>query len=154
MQILPMPADAFAEFRARHLADQAPAFAASFGISVADARARAEATFAAMLPEGINTPGQSFFSVLDDAGSRAGHLWFQEREFFGIKKLFVADIYLSDEFRGRGLGSAVFGWLETHARQLGYTEVALHVFGANDRARRLYERLGFVPTSVQMSKRL
>jgi ribosomal protein S18 acetylase RimI-like enzyme len=41
-------------------------------------------------------------------------------------------------------------WASEH----GITQIALHVFGSNDVARRLYLRSGFVETDVSMVKRL
>jgi RimJ/RimL family protein N-acetyltransferase len=40
------------------------------------------------------------------------------------------------------------------ARELGADKVELHVFGHNQGARALYEKLGYTPTSIVMVKPL
>jgi GNAT superfamily N-acetyltransferase len=47
-------------------------------------------------------------------------------------------------FWGRGIGTALIGAAEAAARQLGYEQIALGVGLDNHKARRLYERLGYV----------
>ena len=47
------------------------------------------------------------------------------------------------EWRGRGLGALAVATAEAAARRLGVRAVHLEVDTTNDRARRLYERVGF-----------
>jgi GNAT superfamily N-acetyltransferase len=47
-------------------------------------------------------------------------------------------------FQGHGIGTALIGAAEATARQLGHERMALGVGLDNPRARRLYERLGYV----------
>ncbi len=67
----------------------------------------------------------------------------------------VDEIYVTPGFRGRGHGASLF-----EAIQRGdlwptpAVAVALGVTPGNDRARRLYERLGLVAVGVSMVKRL
>jgi len=53
----------------------------------------------------------------------------------------LVDISLLPEFRSRGLGAALVGWVQAQARAEGKA-LRLHVAPEN-RARNLYERLGF-----------
>ena len=53
----------------------------------------------------------------------------------------LVDIALLPEFRSRGIGAALVGWVQAQARAEGKA-VRLHVSPEN-RARSLYERLGF-----------
>jgi ribosomal protein S18 acetylase RimI-like enzyme len=43
---------------------------------------------------------------------------------------------------------------ERIAREEGWTELGLHVFGSNERARLLYESLGYQVVSITMAKTL
>ncbi|MEM1382524.1 MAG: N-acetyltransferase [Pseudomonadota bacterium] len=52
-------------------------------------------------------------------------------------------IAVSAETRGRGVGSALLGAVETQARAQGAQWIRLDVVAENDGARRLYERHGF-----------
>jgi RimJ/RimL family protein N-acetyltransferase len=47
-----------------------------------------------------------------------------------------------------------FAALEPIARDLGYDEIGLHVFGDNEVARHLYRSSGYVETDVMMRKTL
>lgn len=60
---------------------------------------------------------------------------------WGSDDVFLADIEIMAEWRGRGLGSAVLGDILAAARRRGQP-VRLQVLQGNP-ARRLYERLGF-----------
>jgi ribosomal protein S18 acetylase RimI-like enzyme len=53
------------------------------------------------------------------------------------------DLTVAPAFRGRGVGRALLERVEAKARQLGCVKVTLEVGDRNDRARDLYERLGF-----------
>lgn len=56
---------------------------------------------------------------------------------------FVDEIYLREEYRGRGWGKKTMGFLEDAARELGVRVLHLGVMKGNDKALRLYEALGF-----------
>jgi ribosomal protein S18 acetylase RimI-like enzyme len=62
---------------------------------------------------------------------------------FGGTILFVDELYVKPEARGRGIGHRFFEYLET-AIPYEAVVLALEVSPANVRARRLYESLGFV----------
>lgn len=47
--------------------------------------------------------------------------------------------------RGQGIGTALIGAAETVAKRQGYSTIGLAVEPTNAAARRLYERLGYVP---------
>lgn len=57
----------------------------------------------------------------------------------------IADLAVAPDHRGQGLGTALIGVLARVARYGGYDGVEICVMRGNDRARALYERLGFVP---------
>jgi RimJ/RimL family protein N-acetyltransferase len=61
---------------------------------------------------------------------------------------------MKEEFRGKGYGAASLALLEEKARQLGKTRIALHVFGHNLRAQKLYQSAGYVTTNISMAKNL
>ena len=56
----------------------------------------------------------------------------------------LSQLYLLPEAQGRGIGPVLLDWSIAEARARGATELVLSVFVDNRRARRLYERLGFV----------
>jgi GNAT superfamily N-acetyltransferase len=72
------------------------------------------------------------------AGAPAGMLRYA-RDAAG---LFVHDLHLQPQMRGRGIGAALLRLIEARARALGATAVRMRVVADNP-ALRLYERLGY-----------
>jgi GNAT superfamily N-acetyltransferase len=60
----------------------------------------------------------------------------------GAARLFVHDLHLQPQMRGRGIGAALLRLVEARARELGAVAVRMRVFAGNP-ALRLYERLGY-----------
>jgi glycosyltransferase involved in cell wall biosynthesis/RimJ/RimL family protein N-acetyltransferase len=52
-------------------------------------------------------------------------------------------IFVDFDFHGAGIGSRMTEWTVEQARRLGCRRVRLSVYGQNNAARRIYERLGF-----------
>ncbi|MEQ8896501.1 MAG: GNAT family N-acetyltransferase [Roseovarius sp.] len=62
--------------------------------------------------------------------------------------LLMDGIFVAEEARGRGVGSALLGAVKARAAQDGKSSVRLDVIDSNARARALYERHGFVAGDV------
>ena len=62
------------------------------------------------------------------------------------ERAFLANIQILPKFQNKGLGTAVIRSVLAEARQSGRT-VTLQVLLVNERARQLYEKLGFLATS-------
>src|SRR6266542_5923042 len=75
------------------------------------------------------------FCVLGDTGRQTAH---------------VTDIYVRPEARRQGIGQALLAEVLGPAREAGFDHVSLEVMLRNADARRLYERLGFVPGDLFM----
>ncbi|WP_437587716.1 GNAT family N-acetyltransferase [Sorangium sp. So ce1000] len=118
-----------------------------------DTRRNARSQVQALLPQGLATPDQHLYSVLE-GNAVVGHLWIGMNDVDGFRSAFIYDIHLCEDARGRGLGRQVMALAEETARGLGARDIELHVFAQNTRARRLYEGLGYRITSVSMRKRL
>lgn len=76
--------------------------------------------------------------------------WKELRERAG----FVHDILVNDESRGHGIAErlmdAAFAWM----REQNVPRVLLWTAASNHRARKLFDRLGFRPTMLEMTKEL
>jgi len=66
----------------------------------------------------------------------------------------VYDVYVRPEHQRKGHAGRAFAALEVEAHRLGLTGIALHVFGHNAGAQALYQKLGYVPTNINMFKPL
>ncbi len=124
---------------------------ANGGVAEEIAHAKAEKDFATLLSEGIGTPGHWLYTIVED-GDPAGELWLAERGGDLGKSLFVYDVHVREERRGRGLGRAAMVFAEEEARRRGLPNVALNVFGGNEVARGLYRSLGYRESAVWMVK--
>lgn len=58
---------------------------------------------------------------------------------------YVFGLYVHPGHAGHGTGQALLRHAEQRLRERGCASVALHVFAANERARRLYSRAGYQP---------
>jgi ribosomal protein S18 acetylase RimI-like enzyme len=89
----------------------------------------------ALIAEDEGRPLGFVFCVLGDRGRQTAH---------------VTDIYVRPDARRRGIGRALLAELVEPAREAGLGHVSLEVLVRNADARRLYERLGFVPVDTFM----
>jgi len=89
----------------------------------------------ALIAEVDDQPVGFIFCVLGDRGRKTAH---------------VTDIYVRPEARSQGIGMALLAEVVEPAREAGLDHVSLEVLLRNSEARRLYERLGFVPMDIFM----
>jgi GNAT superfamily N-acetyltransferase len=64
----------------------------------------------------------------------------------------VSDLVVAEGAEGRGAGSALLAAAEDWSRARGHRLLTLNVFDANHRARRLYDRVGYLPDTIRMVK--
>ena len=153
VQLRPMPDDELAAWlplmHERYAADMVE----HAGMSHERAAAKAADDIERLFPGGVPSGRHSFY-VIEVDGEPAGDLWLAEREEPLEPCLFVYDIHLDDQYRGRGYGRAAMLFAEEEARRRGIDRVALNVFGGNEVARGLYRSLGYEENAVAMSKEL
>jgi len=148
----PMSEADYRSWRERAVAAYAADHVAAGNWTAEESLARSEAEFRQYLPEGLSSPGQYLWTVRADDGSGVGILWVGTQRRPG--QAFIYDIEIDDSRRGQGFGKAAMLALEDWARSNGIASIALHVFGHNETARRLYRGLGYVETNVNMQKDL
>ena len=93
-----------------------------------------------LAPEELSPPGGGFVVLWEDGGAVAGG---------GVKRLDeraceIKRMYVAPAARGRGVGRALLAALEEMARELGYAVARLDTGAKQPRARRMYERAGYV----------
>jgi ribosomal protein S18 acetylase RimI-like enzyme len=90
----------------------------------------------ALVAEDEGRPVGFLFCILGDRGRKTAH---------------ISDFYVRSEARSKGIGKALLAQVIEPAREAGLDHVSLEVLTHNTEARRLYDRLGFVPVDVFMA---
>ena len=101
--------------------------------------------------------GDHHFFVAEDAkGRNTGFVHLQVlRDFFsGKRACHISDLAVATGHDGHGIGRALLAFAQAWARDHACTWLSLAVFPGNTRARTLYERAGFTPELIRMSKPL
>ncbi|MEU5645782.1 GNAT family N-acetyltransferase [Streptomyces milbemycinicus] len=128
------------------------------GVAEEAARAKADAAYATLLPDGPATPG-AVLRVLAHDGTDVGTLWLAIRpeeaaEAAGALEGYVYGVEVAEEHRGHGHGRTLMLAAERDGLAAGARTIGLHVFGGNAPALRLYESLGYRPTEYHLFKQL
>jgi RimJ/RimL family protein N-acetyltransferase len=155
IELIPMTEQEFQTFQNQSIQDYAQDHVQAGRWSQQEALQQATQEFQELLPQGLHSPDQYLYMIVDNPSEqRVGLLWFAVRTQATQKMVFVYDVVIFEAFRRHGYATQAFQTLEDHARELGATSIGLHVFGHNHAARDLYEKLGYMPTNIQMVKQL
>lgn len=65
--------------------------------------------------------------------------------FLGLPGIYLEDLYIQPAFRGRGYGSRLLEHLAQHTRAKGYGRLEWSVLNWNEKAIKLYEKMGAKP---------
>lgn len=121
-----------------------------------EALASAQSAFDRLLPHGLATPNHWLYTIQVD-GEAVGMVWLgrgQPGAGLPPSTGFIYDLLIYPEHRRKGYATRAMLALEEEARRRGMDRLALHVFGHNEAARRLYEKVGYEMTNITMQKSL
>jgi GNAT superfamily N-acetyltransferase len=101
-------------------------------------------------------PSHACLLIAEDAmGHRLGFIHLSEEEdYYAGTCAHVGDIVVTPDARGKGIGRALLERAEAWARERGHRLMSLNVFLRNERARALYEQVGYKPETVRLVKSL
>jgi ribosomal protein S18 acetylase RimI-like enzyme len=153
LSLRPLSNDEFDSWFPRIRDGYANDMAKDAGVEPERAAAMAAAQMDELFPGRAPSPDQLVY-VLEADGERVGELWVCDRDTPFQHALFIYNIEIDEEHRGKGYGRAAMELAESEARRLGLDRVALNVFGKNEIARNLYRSLGYEENAVSMSKNL
>ncbi|WP_226658710.1 GNAT family N-acetyltransferase [Pseudalkalibacillus hwajinpoensis] len=109
--------------------------------------------FHRLLPEGRDTENHFLYKIVVKATEeKIGSLWVKTDS--KQKEAFIYEFKVNDDKQGKGYGTEAINVLERLLTKQGITGLSLHVFAHNKQAIRLYERLGFETTNINMKKAL
>lgn len=99
----------------------------------------------------IADEGRPLFVFENDDGKVTGHAFCIAKQIVGdsvltdIKTLYVDDICVDENARGRGVGKALYEHVKQYARDNGFYNITLNVWEGNPGARAFYEAMGLKP---------
>jgi ribosomal protein S18 acetylase RimI-like enzyme len=153
VQLRPMRDDEFADWLPLMQERYAGDMVRDAGLARERADTKAQEDVERLFPGGTPSAEQLVL-VIEVDGEAVGDLWLAERDDSFQRCLFIFDVRLHEQHRGKGYGKAAMLFAEEEARRRGFDTVALNVFGRNTVARSLYRSLGYEEDAVAMSKRL
>ena len=154
IELVPMTSEEFEAWLPGTIAGYAAEHVRSGRWSEEEALERSRAEHDRLLPQGLATPDHRLWNIVPAGGGEpVGILWIQVMQ-KPAPTAFVYNIEIYPQFRRRGYAEQAMLKLEDEARRLGLEGIRLHVFGHNTAARALYEKLGYLPTNINMLKRL
>ena len=106
-----------------------------------------------LLPQGMQTKDHYLYTFRDN-DQYIGMIWLRAELDRPVKSGFIFDVRIDEQFRGKGYGKEIMSLIEENARELGIKRIGLHVFGYNEVAKKLYERIGYKYSSYNMLKDL
>lgn len=151
IQLTPMTEDECGNYLETLIPDYARENVAAGYWDESEAVEKSRETITNLLLEGVKTPDHHLFIVCDGE-QRVGVAWMGVTFDRPIKSGFIFDIIIDDAQRGKGYGKQAMLLLEEKGRELGLSKLGLHVFGQNQVARGLYEKLGYEVSSLNMTK--
>jgi ribosomal protein S18 acetylase RimI-like enzyme len=147
----PLQPDEFAAFAAYFVPDYAAEIVANYRASPADAWAQATKELAIDFPQGADTPGESLMCIIL-ADHVVGYLFYRINS--DTQTAFINDFHILPPYRSQGHGTAALAAMAAQLKPQGITQIRLRVAATNAAAQRLYAKLGFFPTGINMAKTL
>ena len=69
-------------------------------------------------------------------------------------ELYIDDLCVDETCRGKGVATALYGYVKDFAKSIGCSHISLNVWCGNDNAQRFYEKMGMRPRSITMDQSL
>lgn len=105
-----------------------------------------------LLPNGLNTDNHKFYSIhYRNEKNNVGEIWVNTAK--DSNMAFIFFFYVRESFRKEGIGKAAMVQLENILQQQAAQRIELNVFAKN-KAKYLYEELGYKTVSYGMQKRI
>ena len=143
----------------RYLKVSVPEFAAekvrSGQWARAEALALARQSLQDSLPQGLDTPDHYVYAMeYGPLSEVVGMVWIAVQQRGDRRVAYIYDVMVDEAHRRQGHATRAFAAIEKQALALGFSGLALHVFGHNLQAHALYVKLGYTTTNINMFKAL
>lgn len=153
--LVPMTQEEFAAFREVGISQYAAENVKAGYWHESEAVERSRQSFEKLLPDGIRTADNHFFTIRDKAdGKKVGSIWMRAEWDPAVPRAFIFEFFIEEPWRGKGYGKQAMKAIEAKAKELGLRMLMLHVFCYNRVAVHLYEISGFKAASLNMIKEI
>ncbi|BCB03719.1 GNAT family N-acetyltransferase [Bacillus sp. KH172YL63] len=150
IQLIPMTEEAYSVWLKTAIKEYAEEKTTAGNFQEDTSVEQADKEFNQLLPHGLQTENHHLFTLVTNDDEKIGSLWVNTNP--EKDEIFIYDIKISSDRRGKGYGKLALQSLEGFAKDRGISKFSLHVFGHNTIARALYEKSGYVVTNVLMTK--
>ena len=112
-----------------------------------------EADLEALLQD-ENTP----IFIGEDGGTVLGYCFCVLKDYRGSGvqtdrvELYIDDLCVDENCRGKGVATALYGYVKDFAKEIGCSHISLNVWCGNDNAQKFYEKMGMKPRSITMDQ--
>ena len=65
-------------------------------------------------------------------------------------ELYIDDLCVDEACRGKGVATALYGYVKDFAKKIGCSHISLNVWCGNDNAQKFYEKMGMTPRHIMM----
>ena len=106
----------------------------------------------------IADPAAPVFVCVDENGEVMGHAFCVHKQELNdnvltdIKTLYIDDICVDEEARGKHIGKSLYEYVVQYARSNGFYNITLNVWSCNPNAMKFYEAMGLKPQKIGMEK--
>jgi len=91
---------------------------------------------------------------LFDGNLLVGYIWAYYNRFRDENRVYISEIRVIEEYRGKGYGEKLINCVEKEAKGLNVNAMYIHAEAMNEGAIRLYKRIGFEPERIQLRKEI
>ena len=104
----------------------------------------------------IRDDSRPIFTAVDENGNVLGYAFCVFRQHIGdniltdIKTLYIDDLCVDETLRGKHIGSRLYNYVLTFAKEAGCYNVTLNVWSCNESAMKFYQTCGLKPQKVGM----
>ncbi len=149
LTMVPMTPPEYEGWRATAISGYAQEFVDSGILDAEAAEERAHKDFDDLLPDGLATKNHLLWTA-HDGDTVVGTIWVALMPDRNPPHSYVYSLDVDAAHRRRGYGQAIMEAAMQECRHRGIGTMGLNVFGHNETARRLYERLGFQVAATNM----
>ena len=143
LELKPMNQDQYNNYITYSKNNYAQEIIKSRGIGIEEATQITNKEFDALLSDGLKSKNQYLYTIENDNNENIGIIWFSSDSNHGDNELFLCDIEINKEFRGKGYGRESMDLLESKVKEFNMHTISLHVFLHNKIACSLYNKIGY-----------